>query len=56
MKRLRSDLHAVRQSESEFRTQVNASLIAERYLKAEFEQLKSDNESLLQKYVLFVSA
>jgi len=54
MKRLRSDLHAVRQSESEFRTQVNASLIAERYLKAEFEQLKSDNESLLQKYVRFV--
>ena len=49
MKKLRSDLHSVRQSESEFRTQVNASLIAERYLKAELEQLKSDNEGLLQK-------
>lgn len=49
MKKLRSDLHSVRQTESEFRTQVNSSLIAERYMKAELDQLKSDNENLLQK-------
>ena len=49
IKKLRSDLHSVRQTESEFRTQVNASLIAERYMKAELDQLKSDNENLQQK-------
>lgn len=49
LKRLRSDLHSVRQTESEFRTQVNSGLIAERHLNSEMEQLKSDNEALLQK-------
>ncbi|XP_066930416.1 macoilin-like [Clytia hemisphaerica] len=55
MKKLRSDLHSVRQTESEFRTQVNSSLIAERYMKAELDQLKSDNENLQQKISSFNS-
>ncbi|XP_057306990.1 macoilin-1-like [Hydractinia symbiolongicarpus] len=48
-RRLRSELNNVRQAEMELKTQVNASLISERYLKAELEQLKSDNESLQLK-------
>lgn len=49
VKKLRSEVHATKQTESETRTQFNASQIAERYLKAEMEQVRSDNETLQQK-------
>lgn len=49
VKKLRSEIHAAKQAENETRTQFSASQIAERYLKAEMEQVRSDNETLQQK-------
>ena len=49
VKKLRTEVHTIRQLEVQSRTQVNAGLISERYLKAEVVQLKTDNECLQQK-------
>lgn len=49
VKKLRHDLSSSRQSESDTRTLVNASLITERHLKEELQQLRTDKENMQTK-------
>jgi len=49
IKKLRGEIQSSKQAEGDSRTQINTSLITERYLKAELEQIKAENESLQQK-------
>jgi len=55
VKKLRHELSSTRQSESDTRTLVNASLIAERHLKEELDQLKSDKENMQIKVTSLTS-
>lgn len=48
-KKLRSEVTSLRQTEADLRTQINLTLVTERYIKVELTQLRSENEELQQK-------